>query len=220
MTTTEPTTDESATTPPTDTPAPVVQEPAAEPATDDTVAIVDPAQPEQEQVDTEHTTETEETDADADADADEQDTDPRLAKVRAEAKGLRGRLRDAEGERDTAGLRLVALQIQAATQLATGKGGLADGADLLTETRIENLVAEDGTVDMDKLAAAVDAAVTAHPHWAWKTVSPSRRQTETAPFYDYALQRGGLAAAIGTLRSGLATDDAPAASWQDMLRGT
>ncbi len=215
MTTTEPTTDESATTIPTDTPAPVVQEADTEPARDDTAATVDPEQPEQEeQTDTEHTTEAEETDD------DEQDTDPRLAKVRAEAKGLRGRLRDAEGERDTAGLRLVALQIQAATQLATGKGGLADGADLLTETRIENLVAEDGAVDMDKLAAAVDAAVTAHPHWAWKSASPSRRQAETGPFYDYALQRGGLAAAMGTLRSGLATDDAPAASWQDMLRGT
>jgi len=214
MNTTEPTTDESPTTPPADAPAPVVQEPAPEPATDDTAATVDPAQPEQPEQASEHTTEAEDTDD------DEQDTDPRLAKVRAEAKGLRGRLRDAEGERDTASLRLVALQIQAATQLATGKGGLADGADLLTETRIENLVAEDGTVDMDKLAAAVDAAVTAHPHWAWKSASPSRRQTETGPFYDYALQRGGMAAAMGTLRSGLATDDAPAASWQDMLRGT
>jgi len=212
MTTTTDTTADSATRPPADTPAPVVQEPAAEPATDDSAATEQPEQP--EQPDTEHTTEAKDTDD------DEQDTDPRLAKVRAEAKGLRGRLRDAEGERDTAGLRLVALQIQAATQLATGKGGLADGADLLTETRIENLVAEDGTVDMDKLAATVDAAVTAHPHWAWKSASPSRRQTETGPFYDYALQRGGLAAAIGTLRSGLATDDAPAASWQDMLRGT
>ncbi len=100
MTTTEPTTDESATTPPADTPAPVVQEPAAEPATDAAAATADTEQPEQEeQPDTEHTTEAEETD-------DEQDTDPRLAKVRAEAKGLRGRLRDAEGERDTAGLRL------------------------------------------------------------------------------------------------------------------
>jgi len=215
MTTTEPTTDESATTPPADTPAPVVQEPAAEPATDAAAATADTEQPEQEeQPDTEHTTEAEETD-------DEQDTDPRLAKVRAEAKGLRGRLRDAEGERDTAGLRLVALQIQAATQLATGKGGLSDGADLLTETRIENLVAEDGTVDMDKLAAAVEAAVTAHPHWAWRPGSPSQRPRDTGtPFYDHALQRGGLAAAMGTLRSGLATDDGPAASWQDMLRGT
>lgn len=210
MTTTEPTTDESATTPPADTPAPVVQEPAPEPATDDTAATADTEQPEQ----------LDSADSEQEPDADEQDTDPRLAKVRAEAKGLRGRLRDAEGERDTAGLRLVALQIQAATQLATGKGGLSDGADLLTETRIENLVAEDGTVDMDKLAAAVDAAVTAHPHWAWKSASPSRRQTETGPFYDYALQRGGMAAAMGTLRSGLATDDAPAASWQDMLRCT
>lgn len=216
MTTTEPTTDESATTPPANTPAPVVQEPATEPATDDTAATADTEQPEQEeQLDTEHTTEAEETDD------DEHDTDPRLAKVRAEAKGLRGRLRDAEGERDTAGLRLVALQIQAATQLATGKGGLSDGADLLTETRIENLVDEDGTVDMDKLAAAVEAAVSAHPHWAWRPGSPSQRPRETGtPFYDHALQRGGLAAAMGTLRSGLATDDAPAASWQDMLRGT
>lgn len=215
MTTTEPTTDESATTPPADTLAPVVQEPATEPANDDSAATADTEQP--EQADTEQTTEAEA----EQPDDDEQDTDPRLAKVRAEAKGLRGRLRDAEGERDTAGLRLVALQIQAATQLATGKGGLSDGADLLTETRIENLVAEDGTVDMDKLAAAVDAAVSAHPHWAWRPGSPSQRPRDTAtPFYDHALQRGGLAAAMGTLRSGLATDDAPAASWQDMLRGT
>lgn len=169
---------------------------------------------------TENTDEPDDGGEDADADS-ETETDPRLAKVRAEAKGLRGRLRDAEGERDAAGLRLVALQIQAATQLATGKGGLSDGADLLTETRIEDLVAEDGTVDMDKLAAAVDAAVSAHPHWAWKPASPSQRPRETGtPFYDHALQRGGLAAAMGTLRSGLATDDAPAASWQDMLRGT
>lgn len=206
-------TDESTTTPPADALAPEVQDAVTEPVTDDSETTVDGEQPEQlDSADSEQEPE---------QDGDEHDTDPRLAKVRAEAKGLRGRLRDAEGERDTAGLRLVALQIQAATQLATGKGGLSDGADLLTETRIENLVAEDGTVDMDKLAAAVSSAVSAHPHWAWRPGSPSQRPRETGtPFYDHALQRGGLAAAMGTLRSGLATDDGPSASWQDMLRGT
>lgn len=214
MTTTEPTT-ESATTPPADTPAPEVQEPAPKPATDGSAATVHTAQPEQSELpDTSITDDGEQADDAAD------DTDPRLSKVRAEAKSLRGRLRDAELEVGLHRATLAAMQETAAAQLAGGRGGLADGGDLFKAgVQVGDLLAEDGTVDPAKVADAVTGVLADRPHWGWQPATAPGRPRETGGWYDLVKDRKGQSAAQDMLKPGASGDPREAAaSWADVLR--
>ena len=209
--TTEPTTADSATTPPADTPAPVVQEPAAEPAT------VDPEQPEQSEL-----PDTSSTDDGDQADDAADDTDPRLSKARQEAKGLRSRLRDAELEVGLHRATLAAMQEAAAAQLAAGRGALADGADLFKAgVQVGDLLAADGTVDPAKVADAVAGVLADRPHWGWQPHKPAGRPREDGTsWYDLVKQRDGAAAAVQYGHPGASGDlsGEGAASWADVLR--
>lgn len=213
MTTTEPTTDESATTPLADTPAPVVQDTVTEPVTDDSAATLDTAQPEQlDPADSEQEPE---------QDGDEHDTDPRLTKARQEAKSLRSRLRDAEAEVGLSRATLGAMREDAAARLAAGHGGLADGGDLFKAgVQVGDLLAEDGTVDPAKVAEAVTGVLAERPHWGWQPAKAPGRPRETgAGWYDIVRDRKGQAAAQEMLKPGASGDPREAAaSWADVLR--
>lgn len=74
----------------------------------------------------------------------------------AEAAKYRRRLRDTEKQRDTLAAHVEALQ-RAHIEAALTKSGVKPDA-VFAVAELADLVAEDGTIDADKLAAAVDAA--------------------------------------------------------------
>lgn len=205
-------TEQSPTTPSADTPAPVVQEAVTEPVTDDSATTVDPEQ--SEQLDPVQ---------DSEQPDDEHDTDPRLTKARQEAKSLRSRLRDAEAEVGLSRATLGAMREDAAARLAAGRGGLADGADLFRAgVQVEDLLAEDGTVDPALVAEAVAGVLTERPHWGWQPAkAPGRtREIGGTSWYDFIRETKGQAAAIELLKPGASgAEPEPAASWADVLRG-
>ena len=126
----------------------------------------------------------------------EPDDDNRLSKVRAEAQGLRGRLRDTEAERDGLAERVAAFQRAEVVRLATGKDQMADGSDLFRAgVDPASLLGDDGSVDLERVQAAVDDVLDARPHWRHRT----------SPKADHS-QGGGSPAA----------DSGP--SWADVLK--
>lgn len=209
---------ESPTVPQADAPDPEAQDTETAPVTDLTETTVDA---EAEQVDTEQTAEAEaEQDAEQD---DEQASDPRLSKARQEAKGLRSRLRDAELEVGLSRATLGAMREDAAARLAAGRGGLADGGDLFKAgVSVDDLLTEDGTVDATLVAEAVAGVLAERPHWGWQpTKAPGRTQEiGGTSWYDFIRETKGQAAALELLKPGASgSDDEPAASWADVLRG-
>lgn len=97
-------------------------------------------------------------------------SDPQAAKVRKvqrEARALRGRLQDAEQQRDQLAAQLDAIRRSEIITRATD-AGLKDGRDLFNADGFEvtNLLAEDGTVDPEKVTEAVKQVTKDHPHWA------------------------------------------------------
>jgi len=93
-----------------------------------------------------------------------------LAKVRREAAGWRTKLREAEEQRDQLATRLVNMQRAEAARLAATPAdefpGLADGGDLWRDdTDLTELVADDGTVDPDRVRERAQVLGEAHPHW-------------------------------------------------------
>jgi hypothetical protein len=209
MTTPEPTTPTAAT--------PTAPQASAEPAPEPVPAVPEPITPEGT-VDPVVPTTTEDTHDTDTAD----DADPRLSKIRAEAKGLRGRLRDAEVDNGLHRATLAAMQETDAARLAAGRGALADGTDLFRAgVHVADLLAEDGTVDPAKVADAVAGVIAERPHWGWQgTPAPAGRARSTGPtFHDLIAERNGAAAAQATLRSGLGSHDEHSASWADVLRG-
>lgn len=81
-----------------------------------------------------------------------------------EAQKYRTRLREAESQRDQLSATLETYRTREVHTLAETHG-LASGADLLTGTALADLLAEDGTVDPDKVKAATVALLETHPHW-------------------------------------------------------
>lgn len=119
------------------------------------------------------------------SDAADQEPTGKLAKVRAEAQGLRGRLRDTEAERDSLAERVAALQRAEVVRLAAGAGRLADGEDLFRgEVDQAGLLGDDGAVDPELVAAAVAGVLAARPHWAHRPgprPDPSQGARSEAP---------------------------------------
>lgn len=85
-----------------------------------------------------------------------------------EAAKYRRKLRDAEAERDRLAGVVESYQRAQVEAIATGPGPLAlnDGADLWAAgVTLGDLLAEDGTVDADAVAAAVERVTDERPHW-------------------------------------------------------
>lgn len=122
-------------------------------------------------------------------DADEhgdQDDEPAIAKVRKEAASYRRKLREAEAERDALRTRAEALERkEVERQVTDGVQALADGSDLWAAgIALDDLRAEGGSLDPEKVTAAKEQVLEARPHWrrpigsfdegARQSVSPSR----------------------------------------------
>ena len=103
-----------------------------------------------------------------------EDRDPRLTKVRGEAKGLRERLRASEAETSTLREQIEALQASVATlrrgeveRIATGHG-MADGADLFRaglDLDVDAMFDDDGRADPERVREVVQDVLSSHPHW-------------------------------------------------------
>jgi len=121
----------------------------------------------------------------------EDNDDPRLAKVRNEAKNLRSRLRDAEAERDGLRASLNTYNRIDASQIAAEY--LTDGEDLFRGgVELADLLGEDGTVDDDLVQEAARRVAAEHPNW-----TPNR--------------------AISALRPGM-PESGPTKTWQQLLQ--
>lgn len=86
------------------------------------------------------------------------------AKLRKEASNYRRRLRDTEGRLKAVEAELRNLRVREIERVAEQR--MADASDLWLRTSLDELVGEDGTVDFEKVAAAVDEALADKPHWA------------------------------------------------------
>lgn len=115
-----------------------------------------------------------------DLDGDDFDPDRRVRRARNEARGLRGRLRDTEAERDgllavVDGLRRGEVERLAATELV-------DARDLLDRHAVAEFLDEAGRVDPAKVSTAAKALIADRPHVAAPpvvTVPPTNRPLES-----------------------------------------
>ena len=112
-------------------------------------------------------------------------SDP-LAKVRREAASYRVKLREAEGERDRLAGVVESMQRQEAERAVTGNriGALAEGSDLWRGgVALSELLAEDGTLDSEKVEAARDRVLAERPHWGSRAddYDGGARQSAPAP---------------------------------------
>jgi hypothetical protein len=106
--------------------------------------------------------------ADATTDPVETGEGADAAALRREAANYRTRLRDTEAERDRLAATVATFQRAAVEKLAASGDGkkLAAGADLwVAGVKVEDLLAEDGTVDAAKVSAAVEGVLADHPNW-------------------------------------------------------
>lgn len=88
-----------------------------------------------------------------------------IRKGRNEAKKLRARLREAEAAAEEASAGLEAMRRTEIQRLAADH--LIDGTDIWTSVRaVAELLADDGTIDPDKVAQAATAIIAAKPHLA------------------------------------------------------
>lgn len=116
-----------------------------------------------------------------DSDDGVESDDARLSKVRNEAKNLRLRLRDAEGERNGLRETLTAMQRVEAVQVASGT--LSDGEDLFRSgVQLADLLSDDGTLDPRKVQEATAQVAALHPNWtpnrAISVLTPGIPQTD------------------------------------------
>ena len=94
-------------------------------------------------------------------------SDP-LAKVRREAAGYRVKLRESVLERDRLAGVVESMQRAEAERTVTGNriGALAEGSDLWRGgVALSELLAEDGTLDSEKVEAARGRVLAERPHW-------------------------------------------------------
>ncbi|MBD8057225.1 hypothetical protein ICV35_26675 [Rhodococcus ruber] len=124
------------------------------------------------------------------------ETDPAPAEPEspnAEAARYRHRAKEAEAARDTLAERLTGYERRDAERYADN---LASPSDLWAAgVQLDDLRAEDGTIDENLVRAAVDAVLAERPHWA------ARRVPLPIP---------GAGARPG---------DRPTLSWSDVIRG-
>lgn len=104
-------------------------------------------------------------------------------KRKAEAS-VRSKLRDAEAERDRLAETVTGFRRQAFAEAAKA-ARVQDSAvdDVLKAVDLENVLAEDGTVDAGKVAEAVRALGKSHPHY-FKPVGASTIAQGSAPAGD------------------------------------
>lgn len=135
--------------------------------------------------------------SDAEGTDDETETDPRLRKVRGEAKNLRGRLKQVEEE--AAGLREqlasasswkeAALREQVAA-MATGPGLLHDGADLFRAgVELGSLLDDEGNLDPQAVTQATERVRRERPHWG-KSAPPITGRPRAATSTIHGLRAG------------------------------
>lgn len=122
-----------------------------------------------------------------------------LRDKRKAEQAVRGRLRDAEADRDRLAASVQAFQSRALMQAAKAAGVIESALDDLPgRLNVTDLLGEDGTLDDDKTTAALDGLKTARPHW-FGLGRPTRSGVELS---------GG---------TGEPSTSAPAASWADVL---
>lgn len=119
-------------------------------------------------------------------------------KRKAEAT-VRGKLRDTETERDTLAGTVSSFQKGKLHELAKA-GGVLESAlpDLDTHLKPEEMLGEDGTIDSEKVTAALAELKTERPHYF-----PQISHTSGSPSYGHT----------GAIYNGQAT------SWGDVLSG-
>lgn len=94
-----------------------------------------------------------------------------------EAATYRRKLRDTEAERDQLASAVTTYQRRDVEALVTSGDGpkLGVAADLwVAGVKLEDLLAEDGTVDADKVSAAVTAVLADHPNWGPRSDTTTR----------------------------------------------
>ena len=93
-----------------------------------------------------------------------------------EAAKYRKRLREAEAERDALSERLTAERKSAVERLAGDR--LAAPGDLWQLAELDQMIGDDGGLDLDKVAATIDTVVSERPHWATRPAPvPTQRPT-------------------------------------------
>lgn len=112
---------------------------------------------------TEETTEVEQQKDENDLLDDEQ---PEGKQGNSEAAKWRVKLREAEAQIATLSERVSTMHASEVSRLATGPGKLHDGADLLTSTKLDDVLDDDGQVDPELVATAVAALAEKKPHLA------------------------------------------------------
>lgn len=83
--------------------------------------------------------------------------------LRAEAAGYRRELREAQTERDQLRERLERQDREAVERLAGER--LQSSSDFWLAVSLDDLRADDGTVDQEKVTAALEQVATDRPHW-------------------------------------------------------
>lgn len=117
--------------------------------------------------------------------------DPRVPVLRREAAGYRTKLREAEGERDALAEQVTAMRRGEVERIAGEQ--LADPGDLWrAEVQLDSLLGEDGSLDAEKVGAAIEQLVSEKPHY--KKQSPpdfdggARTSVERAPDFAETLR--------------------------------
>ncbi len=94
-----------------------------------------------------------------------------VGKPGAEAAKYRRRLRETEAERDSLSTALDTYRRRDAEQVAEA-AGLANGGDLFDAgNQLGDLLADDGTIDVEKVKAAAAEVLARRPHWGAPTPS-------------------------------------------------
>lgn len=125
--------------------------------------------------------------------APEQDEgDPRVPVLRREAANYRTQLREAEGERDKLAEQVTSMRRAEVERIAGEQ--LADPADLWrAEVELDSLITEDGSLDAEKVEAAVELLVKDRPHYKRQPVADfdggARETVETAPDFAETLRK-------------------------------
>ena len=118
------------------------------------------------------------------------------AALRREAAGYRRKLREAEGTNERLAERVAEMQKANIEAQVSGPGKLADPADLWLTVKLDDLLAEDGAIDPEKVKAKLDQVLAEHPAWKDKThpgLGGGARGTQpTAPSFGEALKNPSL----------------------------
>lgn len=95
-----------------------------------------------------------------------------------EAAKYRTQLREVEGERDGLQAKVTALQRNAALSIASNRLHVADDLFNVGGIDVEQLTNDDGTIDPDKVQAAVDELIASRPGLGKTAAPPSQQPRE------------------------------------------